>query len=60
MSAETAQALPEDTRFMTLDWTISGCCENRLINRETHVTGNGSINYGSIVELTFRYGANSS
>jgi len=39
-----------------LDWTISGCCENRLINRETHVTANGGINYGSVVEMTFRNG----
>jgi formate C-acetyltransferase len=39
-----------------LDWTISGCCENRLINRETNVTGNGGINYGSVVEMTFRNG----
>ena len=39
-----------------LDWNISGCCENRLINRETNVTGNGGINYGSAVEMTFRNG----
>jgi pyruvate formate-lyase/glycerol dehydratase family glycyl radical enzyme len=39
-----------------LDWCISGCCENRLINRETNVTGNGGINYGSAVEMTFRNG----
>ena len=39
-----------------LDWNISGCCENRLPNRETNVTGNGGINYGSIVEMTFRNG----
>ena len=39
-----------------LDWNISGCCENRLPNRETNVTASGGINYGSIVELTFRNG----
>ena len=39
-----------------LDWCISGCCENRLPNRETNVTGNGGINYGSAVEMTFRNG----
>jgi pyruvate formate-lyase/glycerol dehydratase family glycyl radical enzyme len=39
-----------------LDWNVSGCCENRLINRETNVTGNGGINYGSAVEMTFRNG----
>jgi pyruvate formate-lyase/glycerol dehydratase family glycyl radical enzyme len=39
-----------------LDWNVSGCCENRLINRETNVTGNGGINYGSVVEMTFRNG----
>ena len=39
-----------------LDWNASGCCENRLINRETNVTGNGGINYGSAVEMTFRNG----
>ncbi len=27
-----------------LDWNISGCCENRIPNRETHVTGNGALN----------------
>jgi len=39
-----------------LDWHISGCCENRLPNRETNVTAGGGINYGSIVEMTFRNG----
>lgn len=39
-----------------LDWAISGCCENRLMNRETNVTGNGGINYGSVTEMTFRNG----
>ena len=39
-----------------LDWIISGCCENRLTNRETHVTGNGAINMGSVVEMTLRNG----
>ena len=38
------------------DWVISGCCENRLINRETHVTGNGIVNYGAVVEMTLRNG----
>lgn len=38
------------------DWNISGCCENRLPNRETNVTGNGGLNYGSAVEMTFRNG----
>lgn len=44
------------TQKEALDWNISGCCENRLINRETNVTGNGGINYGSVVEMTFRSG----
>ena len=39
-----------------LDWNISGCCENRLINRETNVSGNGGFNLGSAVEMTFRNG----
>jgi len=39
-----------------LDWSISGCCENRLPNRETNVTGGGGINFGSAVEMTFRNG----
>ncbi len=39
-----------------LDWTGSGCCENRLINRESHVTGGGVLNYGAILEFTFRNG----
>jgi pyruvate formate-lyase/glycerol dehydratase family glycyl radical enzyme len=38
------------------DWNISGCCENRLKNRETNVTGNGTVNYGSAVEMAFRNG----
>jgi pyruvate formate-lyase/glycerol dehydratase family glycyl radical enzyme len=39
-----------------LDYNISGCCEQRLVNRETNCTGSGGINYGSVVELTFRNG----
>jgi formate C-acetyltransferase len=39
-----------------LDWNISGCCENRLPNRETNVTAGGGINFGSAVEMTFRNG----
>jgi len=39
-----------------LDWTVSGCCENRLPNRETNVTGGGFMNYGSVTEMTFRNG----
>jgi pyruvate formate-lyase/glycerol dehydratase family glycyl radical enzyme len=39
-----------------LDWNISGCCENRLPNRETNVTAGGGINYGSVVEMTLRNG----
>ena len=39
-----------------LDYNISGCCEQRLINRETNVTASGGINYGSAVEMTFRNG----
>ncbi|HQR45179.1 MAG TPA: pyruvate formate lyase family protein [Thermoanaerobaculia bacterium] len=39
-----------------LDWHVSGCCENRLPNRETNVTAGGGINYGSITEMTFRQG----
>ena len=38
------------------DWNISGCCENRLPNRETNVTAGGGINYGSVTEMTFRQG----
>lgn len=39
-----------------LNWNISGCCENRLPNRETNVTAGGGVNYGSAVEMTFRNG----
>lgn len=39
-----------------LDWNISGCCENRLPNRDTNVTAGGGINYGALVEMTFRNG----
>ena len=38
------------------DWCISGCCENRLPNRETNVTAGGGVNYGSVTEMTFRNG----
>lgn len=38
------------------DWTISGCCENRVIHSETNVTANGGINYGSAIEMTIRDG----
>jgi formate C-acetyltransferase len=44
-------SLPE-----ALDWSISGCCENRLPNRETNCTAAGGINYGAIVEMTLRSG----
>ncbi|MEQ8186410.1 MAG: pyruvate formate lyase family protein [Candidatus Eremiobacterota bacterium] len=44
------------TLHEALDWNISGCCENRLINRETNVTGNGGFNYGSAVEMMCRRG----
>jgi formate C-acetyltransferase len=39
-----------------LDWNISGCCENRLPNRETNVTAGGILNYGIVTEMTFRNG----
>lgn len=39
-----------------LDWSVSGCCENRLPNRETNCTASGGFNYGSIIEMTFRDG----
>ena len=38
------------------DWTISGCCENRVIHTETNVTVNGGFNYGSAIEMTVRDG----
>lgn len=38
------------------DWNISGCCENRVINRETNTTANGGFNYGCAVEMAFRDG----
>jgi len=44
-------SLPE-----AFDWNISGCCENRLPNRETNVTAGGGVNYGSVTEMTFRNG----
>lgn len=37
-------------------YAISGCCEQRIPNRETGCTGNGGINLGSAVEMTFRNG----
>ena len=44
------------TRKEANDWNISGCCENRVINRETNVTANGGFNYGCAVEMAFRNG----
>ncbi|MBL0107246.1 MAG: hypothetical protein IPP52_08175 [Ignavibacteria bacterium] len=38
------------------DWNISGCCENRLPNRETGCTGNGLVNSGAALEMTLRNG----
>lgn len=35
-----------------LDYCPSSCADNRVINRETHFTGNGSFNYGAVVEMT--------
>jgi len=39
-----------------LDYAGSGCIESRLVNRETQVTGNAAINYGSVIEMTLRNG----
>lgn len=39
-----------------LDYAVSGCMESRLMNRETHRTGNSAINYGSVIEMTLRDG----
>ena len=39
-----------------LDYCGSGCIESRLVNRETQVTGNAMVNYGSAVEMTLRNG----
>ena len=39
-----------------LDYAGSGCIESRLVNRETQVTGNAAINYGSVIEMTLRDG----
>lgn len=39
-----------------LDYAASGCTESRLPNRETGKTGNSAINYGAILEMTFRDG----
>lgn len=44
------------TRKEANDYVISGCCEHRLINRESNVTANGGINFGSVTEMTFRNG----
>lgn len=39
-----------------LDYPSSGCCESRLPNRETNVTGNAAINLAAVVELALRDG----
>jgi pyruvate formate-lyase/glycerol dehydratase family glycyl radical enzyme len=39
-----------------LDYSVSGCIESRLPNRETHKTGNSAINYGSVLEMALRDG----
>jgi len=44
------------SRIEALDYAASGCTESRLPNRETGKTGNSAINYGAIIEMTFRDG----
>lgn len=39
-----------------LDYGASGCVESRLPNRETHVTANGHLNYGALIEMTINDG----
>lgn len=39
-----------------LDYACSGCCESRLVNRETQVTGNTGTNLGAVVEMALRDG----
>ncbi len=39
-----------------LDYACSGCCESRLINRETQITGNTGTNLGAVIEMTLRDG----
>lgn len=39
-----------------LDYSVSGCTESRLPNRETGKTGNSGLNYGAVIEMTLRNG----
>jgi pyruvate formate-lyase/glycerol dehydratase family glycyl radical enzyme len=38
------------------DYAVTGCVEQRIPNRETHVTPNTGINYGGAIEVTLRNG----
>lgn len=39
-----------------LNYAVSGCTEVRVVNRETYVTGNASINLGAVIEMTMNRG----
>lgn len=39
-----------------LNYAVSGCTEVRVVNRETYVTGNATVNLGAIVEMTLNNG----
>ena len=39
-----------------LNYAVSGCTEVRIVNRETYVTGNASINLGAVIEMTMNRG----
>lgn len=43
-------------RSEALDYTISGCTEVRMINRDTYLTVGSYVNYGSILESTLYNG----
>lgn len=44
------------TMAEALDYACSGCTEVRVVNRETYVTGNASINLGAVMEMTMNRG----
>ena len=44
------------TMAEALDYTSSGCCETRLVNRETQITGNTATNLGAVLEMALRNG----
>ena len=48
-----AQGVPMED---AMDYTTEGCVETRMVNRDTHKTGNSGVNFGFIIESVLRNG----